>query len=69
MRVSKMSFPGGGQHYRIPLGAAEIVEAFTLTPEGDHVPLTSQQDYRLWHQAREAARHAPCGCGAGARWH
>src|SRR5690625_4143808 len=32
-------FPDGEQHYRIPLDRAEVVEAFTLSPEGQRVPL------------------------------
>ena len=28
-------FPDGEQHYRIPLDRAEVVEAFTLTAEGE----------------------------------
>lgn len=33
-------FPDGEQHYRIPLDRAEVVEAFTLGPEGQRTPLT-----------------------------
>lgn len=32
-------FPDGEQHYRIPLDRAEIVEAFTLSDEGERIPL------------------------------
>ena len=32
-------FPDGELHYRIPLDRAEVVEAFTLTQEGESSPL------------------------------
>jgi len=32
-------FPDGELHYRIPLDRAEVVEAFTLTQEGERSPL------------------------------
>ena len=32
-------FPDGELHYRIPLDRAEVVEAFTLTEEGERAPL------------------------------
>ena len=35
-------FPSGEQHYRIPLEGVEIVEAFTLAPDGTRVPLTRE---------------------------
>lgn len=34
-------FPDGEQHFRIPLNRAEVIEAFTVAPDGTRVPLTS----------------------------
>lgn len=32
-------FPDGEQHYRIPLDRAKVVEAFTISGEGERTPL------------------------------
>ena len=60
-------FPGGEQHFRVPLDAAQVVEAFTLDRDGTRHPLSNRASAAFPTTAGQVSTPPAVGIATGDR--